>query len=887
MLFPFYSYIYTFLNLLSMKKIFISLCASVLLGITSLSAIPARSIPQTVVQPDGTEITVRLVGDEFYHYRVTTDGIPVVRCADGFYRYAELSSSGAAVAGSVIARDAHLRSDSDKAYLSELASRQVSQELVAHRNLKKQQAQRHITRRVTQATTGEEVHGLVLLVEFSDTKFAATNGRDAFDEMMNKEGYDYQGAIGSARDYFIAQSGGAFQPVFDVVGPITLDKKMAYYGGNGSDGSTDPNASEMIIDACRKAESMVDFTLYDRNNDGFVDLVYVIYAGYGESANDEQGSLDDTVWPHAWYIYQGADREVRVDGKYIDAYACSAELLGNRGTYRDGIGSFCHEYSHTLGLPDFYDTSGSYNPNYGMSSWSLMDYGCYNGPDANGDGYSDGSVPVGYSAYEREFCGWLTIEELTSPASITLENLADSHKAYKIVSSDKNQYFTLENRQQKGWDQYMASSGLMILKVDYNQSVWDRNTVNNESTRQRMTIMPADNQYSSRNEYGDLYPYGGNNSFTDSSRPAARTNTGELLGKPVTNIAANNGVITFDFMGGTPAIIAPVANEATEVSATGFTASWSPVENAASYTLKVGRRDPSAGGDILLSESFNNISTSSTTNVGGIGSMKEIADQYFETPGWRGKYVYPEVGKMKLGNSANSGALCTPALDLSSCGGVFTVCFDASRYNSKEQSVMKVYLEDDEDNAQTTDMLPVDEMNTYTLTFTGGTANSRIVLEVVSTSGKRSYIDNIVVYSGEVQSDGMGSETVDGEWPLTLTGITSTSHQFVDLEPGYVYTYQVKAVTAEGEESAYSNVMKVKLDAPSGICDVLEVNHRVYAAEGVVVVECDRALPVEVINLMGQAVVTTEVNGRALLSVPAPGIYIVRCGTEVTRVVVR
>ena len=139
-----------------------SLCASALLGITSLSAIPARSIPQTVIQPDGTEITVRLVGDEFYHYRVTTDGIPVVRCADGFYRYAELSSSGAAVAGSVIARDAHLRSDSDKAYLSELASRQVSQELVAHRNLKKQQAQRHITRRVTQATTGEEVHGLVL-----------------------------------------------------------------------------------------------------------------------------------------------------------------------------------------------------------------------------------------------------------------------------------------------------------------------------------------------------------------------------------------------------------------------------------------------------------------------------------------------------------------------------------------------------------------------------------------------------------------------------------------------------------------------------------------------------------------------------------------------------
>lgn len=195
-----------------MKKVFISLCASALLGINSLSAIPARSIPQTVTQPDGTEITVRLVGDEYYHYRVTTDGIPVVRGTDGFYRYAELSSDGAAVAGSVIARDARFRTDSDKAYLSQLASRQVSQGLVAHRNLKKQQAQRRVVRRVTQATTGEEVHGLVLLVEFSDTKFTATNDREAFDQMMNKEGYDYQGAIGSARDYFIAQSGGAFQP---------------------------------------------------------------------------------------------------------------------------------------------------------------------------------------------------------------------------------------------------------------------------------------------------------------------------------------------------------------------------------------------------------------------------------------------------------------------------------------------------------------------------------------------------------------------------------------------------------------------------------------------------------------------------------------------------
>lgn len=865
-----------------MKKVFITLCASAFLGVSSLFALPARSIPETVTQPDGTVVTVRVVGDEFYHYQMTADGIPVVRDADGFYRYAELAPDGTAVAGQVIARDAHLRTASDKVYLEQLAARKVSQGMVAQRQLKRQQKLRSVARRTTQATTGDDVHGLVLLVEFSDKKFDPTNTLEDFKEMMNKEGYNYQGAIGSARDYFIAQSGGQFRPTFDVVGPITLDKTMAYYGGNDKYTGNDSRPEEMVIDACRKVESTVDFSIYDRDNDGFVDLVYVIYAGYGESANDNAGSLDDTIWPHAWYIYQGAGKEVSVDGKLLDAYACSAELQGNTGTYRDGIGSFCHEYSHTLGLPDFYDTSGS---NYGMSTWSLMDYGCYNGPDMNGDGHSDGSVPVGYTAYEREFCGWLTIEELTSPATVSLENLADSKKAYKIVSSDKNQYFTLENRQQTGWDTYMASSGLMILKVDYDQMIWDNNIVNCEPTRQRMTIMPADNHRSFYDETGDLYPYNNNNSFTDQSAPASKTNTGLSLGKPVTNITQANGVITFDFMGGS-AIDAPVANEATGITATGFTANWSPVEGAVSYTLYVDRRQPSAGGEILLSEDFAKCTTAGTANLGGTNAFQTVDGQYFQTSGWSGKYLYPEVGMMKMGNSSNGGALCTPAIDLSSNGGTFTVQFAASRYNNdKEKSVMKVYLEGDEAHAQTTEMLPLDPMNTYTLTFTGGTESSKIVFESTADSGKkRAYIDNIVVYSGEVQPDAMAKPAAV-EWPMVIEGITETAYTLTALEPGYLYSYKVKAVTAENEEGAYSNVVKV--DLSSGICDILEVNHRIYAAEGGIVIECESAQPVVIVNLAGQVVASTEVNGRAVVPVPAAGVYIVRCGAAATRVMVR
>lgn len=865
-----------------MNKVFITLCASAFLGVSSLFALPARSIPETITQPDGTVVTVRLVGDEFYHYSMTTDGIPVVRGTDGFYRYAELAPDGTAVAGQVIARDAHLRTASDKVYLEQLATQKVSQGLVAQRRLKKQQKMRPVTRRATQATTGDDVHGLLLLVEFSDKKFDAANTLEDFEEMMNKEGYDYQGAIGSARDYFIAQSDGQFRPTFDVVGPITLDRPMSYYGGNDRYTGYDSRPEDMVIDACRKIESTVDFTIYDRDNDGFVDLVYVIYAGYGESANDNAGSLDDTIWPHAYYVYQGAGKEVLVDGKLLDAYACSAELQGNTGTFRDGIGSFCHEYSHTLGLPDFYDTGGS---NYGMSTWSLMDYGCYNGPDMNDDGHSDGSVPVGYTAYEREFCGWLTIEELTEPATITLENLADSKKAYKIVSSDQNQYFTLENRQQTGWDTYMASSGLMILKVDYDQMIWDNNIINCEPTRQRMTIMPADNHRSFYDEAGDLYPYKDNDSFTDQSTPAAVTNTGLLLGKPVTNITQADGVITFDFMGGT-SVDTPVANEATGITATGFTANWSPVEGAASYTLQVDRRQPSAGGEILLSEDFANCTDAGTANLGGTSDFQAVEDQYFQTSGWSGKYLYPEVGMMKMGNSSNGGALCTPAIDLSANGGMFTVQFAASRYdNDKEKTVMKVYLEGDEAHAQTTEMLPLDPMNTYTLTFTGGTTNSKIVFESTADSGKkRAYIDNIVVYSGEVEPESMAKPAAV-EWPMVIEGITETAYSLTGLEPGYLYSYKVKAVMDDSKESAYSNVVKV--DLSSGICDLLEVNHRIYAAEGGIVIECETAQPVVIVNLAGQVVASTEVNGRAVVPVPVAGVYIVRCGAAATRVMVR
>jgi M6 family metalloprotease-like protein len=324
---------------------------------------------------------------------------------------------------------------------------------------------------------------------------------------MNKVGYtDEYGSIGSARDYFVAQSYGQFQPMFDVVGPVTLSQNMSYYGAN--DGvTTDARPDVMVSEACELAsqQNLVDMSDYDSDGDGWVDLVYVIYAGYPESS----GAPGETIWPHAWYIYSGAGRTVTIDGVKLNAYACSSELSGNSGTKLDGIGSFCHEYSHTLGLPDWYDVD--YSGAMGMSWWSIMDSGCYG---------VNGYVPVGYNAYERHLCGWLEFNKLSENTSVTMPELnTDKTAAYKITSTNANQYITIETRCQKGWDIALPSEGMIVIAVDYNGNAWRRNGPNDDPNRQRFKLIPADNSWSNDNLHGDLYPYGGNTTLSSSSEP--------------------------------------------------------------------------------------------------------------------------------------------------------------------------------------------------------------------------------------------------------------------------------------------------------------------------------------------------------------------------------
>lgn len=616
-------------------RYFLSLAFACLFSFTVLGA-PAKRTPVTVTQPDGSELTLVLMGDEYFHFHVTADGVPVRVADDGYYYYL---TDDAVTLSPLVAHDAADRTLAEKAYVASLDREAIFSKFDARNSdmrMMRKAAGRNVERKAAKAEG--EVHGLIILVNFSDTKFVTDI--EEIEEMMNGDNYNKYGSIGSARQYFIDQSGGKFQPIFDIVGPVDLPQPMAYYGGNDSRGN-DSAPEQMVSQACSKANRLgtVDFSRYDNDGDGVLDLVYLIYAGY----NEAEGATTDAIWSHAANL-TGFGLNTRVGGYLVDSYACSSELAGRGASYGKtpaGIGTFCHEYSHTLGLPDFYNTDNSND--FTMDVWSLMDYGMYN---------NDGYVPVGYSAYEREFCGWLDIRELkNAPERITLDNLATSYDACKIVNEDNpDEFFVFEARYKEGWDKYLPATGLMITSVAYNENIWEKNTVNN-GTKKRVYVVAADNIYSSMSVSGDLYPYYNNDSYTLTSSPASRTYSGTVIDRPITNITKDTQAqsVTFDYLGGEAnAVTAPVALPATNLTATSFVANWEPVAGVGSYTLTV---VDDAGAEIVFEGLTGNSQLVDGLDEGGTYSYYVFARQ--------GQYdsVNSNVITVDLGSGIEAGSL--------------------------------------------------------------------------------------------------------------------------------------------------------------------------------------------------------------------------------------
>lgn len=554
-----------------MKRILISAVLSLCAAMTF--AIPAKKSWKVVSQSDGTTIRVSQAGDEHLHYYITEDNVPLYKAADNRYCYLTIEN-GKLYNSGMLAHESAARSAKELQVMNTIHDlAPIARQMAA----KKRSAAKRCGRpdRLPSKDDISVFKGskkaLVILAAFSDKSFS--KGDDAivkfYDEVLNQEGYSQNGAAGSVHDYFKDMSRGEFDLTFDIVGPVKVSKSATYYGGPSPIMGGADHIGEFITEAIKKADENcdIDWKKYDWDDDGEVEQVFVLYAGYGQATGGPTG----TIWPNAWTLdeaLQNSDGNggFSIDGVFINQYACSNELYLDSGTVPMGLGVFCHEFSHCMGLPDMYDTNYGSTPT--MGDWDLLAGGSYNGPQGIG------WCPAGWTSYERAYAGWLELTELKAGDIIKgMTSLEEADgKAYVIYNDNhKDEYYLLENHKGMGWDKYTPENGLLIIHVDYDKDLFDNNIVNSKGeftpaegydryfTNDHPRMAPFSRVRSIQNDtYFYTYPMdaprGVVDSLTDTSKPAAElynalADGSKLMGKPVYNIEKDDdGNISFTFM---------------------------------------------------------------------------------------------------------------------------------------------------------------------------------------------------------------------------------------------------------------------------------------------------------------------------------------------------
>lgn len=780
------------------------------------SAIPAYGQIISYRQPDGTIVEVRLVGDEHCHAYYSLDGQLLQPDENQMLR----------PVGKV---------DFDAYY-----SRQMQQVGLPRKALNIGSDGR------TNFPTQGKLKGIILLVEFSDRSFTEGYDQSLFNDLANGEDFTYDGATGSIAKYFQDQSYGKFQPEFDVVGPVKLTSKLSHYGQNDSYGN-DVYAYQMVSEAVQQADTLynIDFSKYDNDGDGNVDFVYCIYAGYGES----YGAPAYTIWPHQSTL-SSSNATVQLDGVTIDRYACSCELKYTAGSTLEGIGTFCHEFGHVLGLPDLYQTNGGSGVPCGQ--WDVMDRGSYN---------NSSKTPPAYSAYERWCLKWLELTDLEEPKQdVELPCLADTAVAYRLVSpNNSNEYFLLENRQQRGWDAPQAASGLLIYHVDYMESSWNSNMVNNNSSHYRCAIVPADNAYGTNTYAGDVFPgeNGKKTSFTDDTTPSSLLFDGTRLGKPVTSISQSNGIVTFSVL---QSKLLPPEIIGTDTTSTSLTAHWNAVKGAQSYKLTVNQVLSEEQNPTPISDDFSAMENGSYAAALEDNDLADSLDIYMNERGWTGSNVYDAGGYVQIGRYGVGGQLTTPSINLSGNDGTFTVKYTVRAYANRSMNYNLIVADSLTGEQLSKERFKLTSTPTVVYrVFHCGTTKTTLSF---TTTNERLFIDELKVARGEV--DSLAMDTIQSpQW--IIENIKDTSYTLDGLTPGSTYSYFVQAISGDVlYDSKASETITVTLPGQPSAITVIE-----HASDG----------EVDVFNLAGQKVY----HGSSIQSAGLPqGIYVV-CSNGMSR----
>lgn len=680
------------------------LTASIALMALAASAVPAkRGLWRNVQLADGGTARVQLVGDEHIHFYVSEDGT----------RYSLDSATG-------------LYSPMSDAQMSAKTSRAAARRKVIGSKMRPRRVGT-IDKSVFQGTK----KAIVILAQYTDKKFTADNSLDLYKKAINGINYKDGDFRGSVRDYFRAQSNGQFDIDFDVVGVCPLKKPYSHYGKNVGD--DEPYTYEMIVEACQWAHNNgTDFSKYDWNGDGKVDQVYVIYAGLGEA----DGGTTNTVWPHMFYLSAYKDTEyyekgLTLDGVAIDTYACGPELQGDGRN--NGVGTFCHEFSHCMGFPDLYDYNSSW---FGMGYFDLMDSGSYNG---------DGYLPAGYSAAEKSDCGWIELKDMTNiTETVNVTGMAPQTQngdAYIIKNKgNENEYFVVEYRAKDGWDAEIPGEGIMITHIDFDQDIWDYNTANTKgqyykgdklytNNHMRWTIKHANNSTKTDYDYqiDALYPYNSNNKLTRTSKPTSslyNTNSDgtNFMHVDITNMAVDedNAVASLSFV--------PYKKSDTD------------------------NKPVVPEGDYLLKETFNG-NNSEGGNDNKWNAITSVANPVFDNEGWTSANdkIYGANECIRMGTAKLPGTITSPTFTVN---GTATLSFKAGAWDSKGDGKTLTVTASNGSLSQGSFEMKRGEWTNYSTTITA-TGNVKLTF---TTSAKRFFLDDVYVTNA---STGIVSTTAD------------------------------------------------------------------------------------------------------------------------------